>query len=409
MKLKNANSLQKTKKIYTIFVTLLPIISVYASGIAGFTLGDLILVIMFLTRVFDGIRSHSLKISKRTAVLLPLIIAIPLLSVLSSFTLNSVDSYSIIIRIVRRLFYYLSVVIISGEWFDYENGKRYIATIGKIGAVYMFIQYAAYYSTHIVLHGYLPFLPVYHESYSQINYATLYQNMFRPTSFLLEPTHISRYLVVSLAVLLFDENQKNRWIWSFLISAAILASTSGTGLISVAIAWMVWLVYSVFRIEGRTKLPGYYLGIYFIIALAAIIAFNNSVVQSSLFRITNSNLLNINTAGGARFRGYVQYFELDTLHKIIGMGYGSTPNTSLVTWFSGASYMLYGTGFIGFMVCIVMFIKLCFKHYGTISKLLCVIFAFLFFADDCFMSHLSVLYLSFICLGEPTIDRIEGQ
>lgn len=134
--------------------------------------------------------------------------------------------------------------------------------------------------------------------------------------------------------------------------------------------------------------------------IAAGIALNNRIVQSSIFRIVNTDLFNVNTAGGARFRGYVQYFQLDFWHKLVGMGYGSTPDTALVTWFSGASYMLYGTEAVGFIVCIIMFAKMFFRSRSRVAKVLCIIFVFLFFADDCFMSHVAVLFLSFICLAD---------
>lgn len=385
--------------IYTALVVALPLFSVYASGIAGFTMGDMLLLVFFIIRFADGIRTNSLRISRKTSAILSLVIAIPVITIVSILGQSSIDSYSIIIRIVRRLFYYLSVIIVSSEWFLEAQAEKNIVVLGKIGALYLFLQYLAYYGAHTVLHGYLPFLRVYHENYSQIDYQQLYSNMFRPTSFLLEPAHISRYLIVPLVVVLFGRDRKNKWIWAITISAAILASTSGTGLISVAIVWLLWILDGMFA-KGGKRVPAYYLLIYIVVIIAAAIALNNSVVQSSIFRIANTNLFNINTAGGARFRGYVQYFQLDFWHKIVGMGYGSTPDTALVTWFSGASYMLYGTGIIGFLICILMFIRLFIRGRSRVSRVLCIIFAFLFFVDDCFMSHVAVLFLSFICLSE---------
>lgn len=395
------------KTLYTLFVIALPMISVYASGIAGFTMGDVLLVAFFFLRIMQGIQAKNLKISQRTTPLIPLILIIPLMTILSVLTQRNVDGYSIIIRIVRRMFYYISVVVVSDEWFDSEYGKKGIVTLGKIGSIYMFIQYAAYYGAHVVLHGYLPFLRVYHESYSQVDYQQLYQNMFRPTSFLLEPAHISRYLMIPLAILLFCEDIPKRWLWAFVISAAIMASTSGTGLIAVAMVWLIWILAGVFGFAETKRIPAYYLAIYLLFLGAAIFALNNSVVQSALFRITNTNLTNVNTAGGARFRGYIRYFELNILGKIIGMGYGNSPNTVLPTWFSGASYMLYGTGFIGFMVCIIMFIRLFIRKHTLLPKVLCIILAYLFFVDDMFMSTVCVLYLSFICTWQEKVVEVE--
>lgn len=385
------------KILYTLFLVALPIISVYASGIAGFTVGDELLLLFFFLRIVQRIRTGNFKISQKTYPLLPLIFIIPIVSVISVLFQQYVDGYSIIIRVVRRMFYYLCVVIISDEWFDAEYGKKAIVTLGKIGSLYLFVQYAAYYGANVVLNGYLPFFSVYHENYSQIDYHQLYQNMFRPTSFLLEPAHISRYLIIPLAIVLFCKDIKKRWLWAFIISAAIIASTSGTGLIAVLLVWLIWIIAMLFSVVNKERIPAFYLAICILLFGAVIFALNSSVVQSAMLRISESNLTNVNTAAGARFRGYIQYFELNTLGKILGMGYGSTPNTVLPTWFSGASYMLYGTGIVGFMVCIGLFIHLFLTKHTLLPRVLCIILAYLFFVDDMFMSTICVLYLSFIC------------
>jgi len=117
-------------------------------------------------------------------------------------------------------------------------------------------------------------------------------------------------------------------------------------------------------------------------------------------------LMDVNTATGARFRGYLEYFRLDYFGIILGRGYGNVPDmTYLPIWFSGASYMLYGTGIIGFLVCITMFIALFFRSKNMLSKVICVVFAFLFFTDDSFMSHVAVLYLSFICMSCDNVSN----
>lgn len=403
-------NISKTELFYTIFIAALPIVSVYASGIPGLTAGDLLLFVFFMGRLVNGIKTNSFRISERTLPILPLIICIPFMSSISVLMQHDIDGYSIIIRVVRRVFYYLTVVVVSYEWFDGERGKKAIVFLGKAGAIYMFIQYIAYYGANIVLRGFLPFLNVYHENYSQIDYEQIYMRMFRPTSFLLEPAHISRFLIIPLVILIFDKKFKYRWIWAFVISAAILASTSGTGLFSTAIVWFLWIVAGLTGQEGK-KLPLYYLFMYILVVAAVVIALNTDVVQSAIFRITSSDLMDVNTAAGARFRGYLQYFQLDYWSLIFGTGYGNIPeDMPLVIWFSGASYMLYGTGIIGFLVCIIMFVWLFFKSKSLVSKVLCIVFSFLFFTDDSFMSHVAVLYLSFICMcGDNANEEVDYE
>ena len=169
------------------------------------------------------------------------------------------------------------------------------------------------------------------------------------------------------------------------------------------------MLSGILGLGGRKRFPVSYLLVYVILVVLAVFALNTDVVQRTIARATNIDLVNVNTAGGARFRGYIQFGLLNWWYKIVGMGYGSTPETAVATWFSGASYMLYGPGIIGFMVCLTMLYKL-FKRGQSISaKVLCIMFTVLFFVDDSFMSHVSVLYLTLICLADDTQEsgRVE--
>lgn len=398
-------SLKGINNIYTLFIVLLPLFSVYASGLPGFTMGDIILFIFFIYRLCTGIRNGDLSMGTKMLPIMLLVVMIPVITFISLFGQSQIDSYSIIIRIVRRCFYYMSVAIVSGEWFDANYAKKAIIEVGKIGAIYLFLQYIAFYGGNIILHGYLSFLPVYHDSYTQLDYQDLYSNMFRPTSFLLEPAHFARYVSVPLVFLLYDTQKRGKWIWSFILSAAMVASTSGTGMICVVLIWGIWIINNLKNAIITGKIRTKYIAILLFIAVAVMISLGNDFIQLTINRIRNSNLIDINTAGGARFRGYLQYFQLPPFNLIFGMGYGSTPNTSLATWFSGASYMLYGCGIVGFLICIYLFIRLFFNSIKPAQKILCVVFFLLFFMDDCFMSHVSVLFFSFICIGDNIYDH----
>ncbi len=392
-------SRSRTKELYTIFIAVLPLFSVYASGVHGFTLGDIMLFVFFLYRIFIGVKNKSINIPTKLWPIVLLVVAIPVLSIISMLGQEQVDIYSVGIRITRRVFYYLSVVLVSSEWFDADYGKKVIVSVGKVGAIYLFIQYIAYYVGHIVLHGYLPFLPVYHESYAQLDYQALYQNMFRPTSFLLEPAHFARYLCIPLVLTVFDSDCEKKWLWAFVMSGAIIASTSGTGTICVAFIWGIWFFRNLISSFRTGEIDIKYIVLFIVLAGIVLFSIKSDIVQSTIQRITNTRLTDINTAGGARFRGYLQYFQLPLFNLIVGKGYGSTPDTVLVTWFSGASYILYGCGLIGFLVCVLMFVKLFDTYSNVTQRALCIIFFLLFFIDDCFMSHVSVTFLTFICMN----------
>ncbi len=403
-------SMSRTKELYTIFIAVLPLFSVYASGVPGFTLGDIILFAFFLYRIFIGVKNKSIIVPTKLWPIVLFVIIILVLSIISMFGQNQVDTYSVSIRIIRRAFYYLSVVLVSSEWFDADYGKKVIVLVGKVGAIYLFIQYIAYYVGHIVLHGYLPFLPVYHESYTQLDYQALYHNMFRPTSFLLEPTHFARYLCIPLILTVFDSDCEKKWLWAFVMSSAIIASTSGIGMICVAFIWGIWLFENLINAFRTGKIDIKYIVLFIMLTGIVLFSIKSDIVQSTIQRITNTRLTDINTAGGARFRGYLQYFQLPLFNLIVGKGYGSTPDTALVTWFSGASFILYGCGLIGFLVCVLMFIKLFDTYSNVAQRALCIIFFLLFFVDDCFMSHVSVTFLTFICMNSAhNLERTQSE
>lgn len=390
-------------KLYTGCVVLLPLFSVYASGIPGFTLGDILLFFFFALWVIAVVQDNGrVLIDKRVTVLVPLVLTIPIASVISISLQDQVAWGDIIVRIVRRVFYYACVILLTSKWFDYSRAEKLIVGVGKAGTVYLALQYVTYYVFGKVLVGYIPFLPVYHENYASLDYGTLYSNMFRPTSILLEPAHFSRYMLIPLCIVLFLDKRttKNNIKWAVLFTIAIIATTSGIGIISVAVVWGCWLVKPIIRLLRSGKLNTLQGACIVALPIAIALLVNNSVFQSAFERILGSDLANVNTAGGARFRGFIQYFELPALFKVIGMGYGSTPNTELVTWFSGASYVLYGTGAIGFSACVYLFWKLFWGNRSSLKKALTISLILLFFMDDSFMSHVAVVYLSFTCFAE---------
>ena len=130
-------NISKTELFYTIFIAALPIVSVYASGIPGLTAGDLLLFVFFMARLVNAVKTNSLKISGRSLPILLLIIGIPLITAISLLGQQNIDTYDIFIRVVRRVFYYLAVVVVSNEWFNGELGEQSIVFLGKVGSIYM--------------------------------------------------------------------------------------------------------------------------------------------------------------------------------------------------------------------------------------------------------------------------------
>lgn len=420
------NTLQKNckkslgNKMYTTIVVMLPILSVYASGIPGFTLGDITLAGAFLIFLLDVLNQKKIFVAKTTRPLFSLILAIIVLSMISLFLQGvliynekvSASSGDILIRIVRRVFYYGMVPLVSSKWFNYNQAKSQIKVLGILATVTILAQYVLYYVFHYVLKGFLPFLLVYHDNYMTNDYVSLYGKMFRPTGYLLEPAHMSRYMIISLVFFLFDKSNQMKKTSQSLINAVVVMigiglTTSGIGIIISAVVWGLWV--AVWISSNRNKVSLNKIAIMVFLLILFVILSQTDVAQSVFYRVNNTDLTNVNTAGGARFRGYLQYFNLQFIYKIIGMGYGTTPNTALVTWFSGASYVLYGIGFIGFLVCIFIFVKIFLMVNNRTGRVLLVSWFLLFMMDDSFMSHVAVVYFSFVCFSDDKLNKGSEQ
>lgn len=399
--------------LFTLVVIILPILSIYASGVPGFSFGDICLALVTFLLVIASAKKKVININKNNPIgsLWILIFSIIVITIIDMIIINDANITDILIRVIRRVFYYGAAVMFTSMYFQYENGGKSIVKIGLFASLYLMLQYVLYYSVGYVLRGFIPFLPVYHENYASIDYSTIFTTMYRPTSILLEPAHASRYICIPLIISLFDEriDIKKRKLISILLSVAIVMTTSGSGIICVAVIWFIYIFKLLFNSVKSRKLKKSYLILLLIFPIIVLVVMQSSIAQNAIARIINSDLSNVNTAGGARFRGFVRYFSLPMVNKIFGMGYGNINDSGLSTWFSGASYILYGCGLIGFIVCIIMFLKIYKKLNNTTGKVLLLIWFILFFIDDSFMSHVSVLYFCIIGASNYRLNDLQKE
>lgn len=404
----------KKKVPYTLMLICLPMLSIYATGIPGVTLGELLMIgwlgFFCITRNRD--RLFKIKLTDPVKAIAPLIITIPLISMIAiSLSGTDVSIADIIVRIVRREFYYVFALLLSGSWFDGVKAQKYIQIAGVIGTVYLLVQYLAYYGFGIIVNGFLPFLPVYTESYAVQDYASFYSLiMFRPTSFLLEPAHFSRYMYIPLILSLFDSDNSSKRdvMYAIVFSIAIFMTTSGTGSIITALIWCIWIVRLLKTLIQSGKTGIIQGAVLAAIPIIAIILMNTRAVSEMLSRISTIELGNSLNAFGARFEGYLEYFKLPPLNLLIGKGYGNTP-TSL-PWFSGLSYILYCTGIVGLIASLIFFYKIIFKTVSYTTRIIGIAFLMMFIMDDGMMDVVSVIYISFMLYYKPnTASKYQGN
>ncbi len=367
---------------YSFFVPLMPIFCIYASGIPGVTMGELLLGIFGVLAI---LQRTAMNPRPRIAAILLIMNVYFLITVLMSPS----NSIGLFVRIIRFMFYTFCLLYTSRKLFIYRIASKVVITVSLLATVYVAIQYIFYFSLHTILKGQMPFLPIYFTDYLSIDYASIYsRKFFRASAFFLEPAAFSQYVIAGLVIQLFKKDTKKQMTWALVFTVGLILSTSIQGTILAAAVWCIWLLMKLLSPKNIGDML-LVLMLLFLIPLVMYLFYNSSFFDQIFSRLSGSY-----SAVDARFGGFSYIAELQSFHKIIGTGFG---NTLEHVWMSSASYIWYGTGLIGIIFVAIMFIKQFFNNKESISRILCLIYAVLFLGAFLFNSYMFVFYMSFIC------------
>ena len=391
--LKNEEKRDVLGIFYTAVVCMLPFFASYASGIPGFTVADILLVICVLLCL--AFKRKITEDKSFTVTIVPFIFGLFLIALFSIFASFYRDFlyYDVSIRLIRYFFYIFCVFYISPRLLLCNLFNHLIILFSTISTVYILIQYVAYKIFDKVLLGFIPFFELYVPEYAEADYETFYLTMYRPTSFFLEPAHYARYIILAIILVLFAETKyKNRGVISLFLTVGILISTSTQGYAILLTVWAVHFLDVIYKkmnaLEFAMRATGTILIVYFFL--------NTQFVKDTIERTFNGSLYDGNTAVGARLGGIFQFFELDLVQQFTGKGFGTVPPKE---WFSSAIYWLYGSGIIVFTVFILfmLYYLIVLKGY---KKVISLVFLLLFFVDDSFQGYMCVIFWSSILIDE---------
>jgi len=381
--------------IYSVFIAFFPIISIYGFGQKGITIGDFLLAIF---AVFSIIRFKFTILNKRSWIVLCFVSYIFIIG-LSMGLLFAQDQFiSVLVRTIRISFYLITSVLLLKYFFNIKIFKKVVIFLSFFATTYIIIQYVFYYGFGKILHGYLSFIPVYVDEYTQIDYQSFYNVMFRPTSFFLEPAHCARYLILGLIISLFDSILKYRKL-SIYFSLGLILTTSGQGLIGLFLVWVIYFIYVFFK-EQQIVAKNY--GSYLFLALSLLIVGylllfgSNGIVDGTLSRLfNNESQLDMSNTGAinARLGNFSYIFNRNIGCVLLGNGYGSVPYEN--AWLSSLAYFLYGGGLIGTTI-FIFFLVFNFKSFSIMAKILVIVSMLFFITDDLFNGYMIVFYCSFI-------------
>lgn len=225
---------------------------------------------------------------------------------------------------------------------------------------------------------------------------------FRPSSIFIEPAYYAAYVLPYIAIVLFRSSsfEKEEFILLLYCSLNSMLTTSTLAFVSCLILWILW-IYKYIR-ENNLKV-----NILPLILILITITFvfyktysSDAIMISLLIKLKSLNNLDSASSLTLRlFRGGYFYSELDSLLKIIGVGYGNLSSyyhgasinliydskLTQISYMSGFFTILNSFGIIGIIAYAYWMLSL-FLHSGFAKKGLLIIFIVFILTSDCYES-----------------------
>lgn len=381
------------RKVFSIFIAAMPLFASYYSGLPGFTVCDVGLVFFTLISLF--VLNHSVEYSFNVTIMMVgvvVIIVVSMISIITQSFFNFAEPpiRDIFIRIIRYAFYVFVALFVCKKLLNIHMLVKSVVDIALIATAFLIVQVAMYRIFGVYIKGTVSFIPLYVDGYNAAD-RMVFGDMFRATSFFLEPAHYSRYAAIALSIILFkNKTVKNKDIVrGVFISAGIILSTSSQGYILLALIWFVFIFIKLQHIQSAFAMC---LAIV-VICLSPILLYivlKIPVVSLTLKRSLDGLSTGQNAATEARLGGIKYFLNLPAVYKIIGMGFGNIPDKS---WMSSAAYWLYGGGLVTFCVFFIFMVKGLLKLNGF-NRMIFLCYCLLFISDDSYYSYMLILFLS---------------
>lgn len=381
--------------LYSIFFAIYPLLCIY-KGFYHFTIGDVILMLFFVFALLDYLffSKNFKKIIFNEQFTIFFIASIYfLVNTLINSQLQNLDTeslFTLVFRLAKFIFYMLSVFLCTPRMLDYKIFKKTIIFVGIISTIFIMMQYLFYYAFGKIVLGQINGLTVYLDEYAKLDYDKIFDYNFRPSSFFLEPSMFTQFLIVPLTLSVFDPLKKNKLInitINIFLTIGIILSTSGQGFFYI---FIVYLLYFFYTIKNKLQFLLYLL----LFLLLVILLYNNFEV----FKFSVDRFLFNKNASSARLGAYSYCLSLKNFELLFGFGYG---NVIKDVYFPGTAYIWYSGGLIGLMIILFLFFIFYKKANFLFTKIISILFFVMFFGTALFYNYMIFWFFSIEFLSSP--------
>ncbi len=384
------------KKIITILFLIQPILEAYYFKGRSGTVSDYILLFLILCTIPLLMINHKLSLKFCDLEFFPffLLIFVNFIRMLSSSTF-SISQFSDYLRVIA---YYFIVIFLIKRFGDIKFAKKTMEMLSVVLCVYCLLQYIFMLLFRIYLPSYFPFFEHRADLDREQAYIN-YPQYYRPHAIFSEPAHFCEFILIYLALLLFENKQSKYSIFMRVFTTFVLFVTgSSTGIVGSVI---LWGLYGILNYKGKLRIGRNKLWLFLILFTVAIVV----IVRSTTFSIFVSRFLISDSSIEGRLGNVARLFGDGLKNAVFGYGLNYDYIISRFGWLPGYAlcYAYFGgVGLLMFLWALFSIYKKLGKNKKTQIALLCLFFL-LNCATEIMLSPYLIVYLLFI-LGEEERD-----
>ncbi len=376
------------EKIYPWILVLLPVLAQYKVGPLDM---DVIVMGLFFVLAFWQKRIIRLTpINRVITIILAYIVLITAANIAVGEKFSPTSD--IVLRAGRYCLYLVIVFFMGNESLSYDRLMKAYRIIAYAATIYILIQAVFYYGAGITLPNRIGGSSGSSE-----------HEVGRLRSFYSEPSVMGYSLVPFVVCNLFGKTSadKKASADAIFVSAGIIISTSGQGILALGVAWVCWCILRMIRGEFKTK------DLLLIIGIGAVVVIllKTGILGFALDRASDTK------EGGAidaRMSGYEALRVLNPLQLLVGTGFGNYIVANLygldVVYefvnYSSAAEFVFTLGILGSFLWLVFFSRLAWRGNACTRVLLLTMGVLCW--SGCPMSGLFFpIWLSLMCLQLP--------
>lgn len=279
-------------------------------------------------------------------------------------------------RLLRDLFYYLIIIYLGYQYFDYYSFKKYLVLFSVILSIFVIVQTLLYFVTGYLMPGFIMGALLNDGGYTgaelyanYLHYASV-AGYLKPNGFLCEPAHCAQCFFVALLVLFFSKKcDKDDIKYAIIISIGTVLTMSTSAMLYLMFAWGMWFVK-----EGKENVIKFFL-IIVIVVVFILMAIKHGQLDNVIIvirRFTNIITGDSITASSQlrMLKGFDVFIALPILQQLLGIGFGNytaalsllSNNRSIIMldneYMNTVSYLLVSSGIIGFTFICLFFIQM---------------------------------------------------